>query len=65
MGNVAHVQIVGQLVRDPEVKDIKKGQVSYHLASFSVAVNTKHRGEDVTSYFDCAAWESHARVIEK
>lgn len=49
--------IVGNLVRDPELKFTNNGKA---YAQFSVAVTKKKGEEEYTSYFDCTIWNTHA-----
>lgn len=59
MNGIAHVSIVGTVTRDPEIKDV----ASTKLATFSLAVNRKVKGEKVASFFDCKAWGKTAETI--
>jgi len=65
MADVASIVLVGRVVRAPECKDVGGSNRSYRLASFSVAVNARVRGDDVASFFDCEAWEKNAEVVER
>lgn len=44
--------IIGNLVRDPESKEVSGANV----CTFTVAVNTRYRGEDRTAYYRVDAW---------
>jgi single-strand DNA-binding protein len=56
MPNGAEVNLVGNLTRDPELRFTKTDKPVCH---FSVAVNryTGKDNPDVTTYFDCVAWD--------
>ena len=54
--------IIGCLGKDPEVRTIPTGQT---VCSFSVAVSSKHKGEDVTTWFRVSAWEKLADVCAR
>jgi single-strand DNA-binding protein len=58
------VILIGNLTKDPEVKVTSTGK---KVASFSLAINDGKdmNGQDLTSYFNCSAWEKVADVIEK
>ncbi len=58
MPNYASLTIIGHLGRDPDVKDIGDKKV----ANFSVAVTKKIKGEETTSWYDCAAWGRQAEI---
>jgi single-strand DNA-binding protein len=52
--------IVGNLVRDPELKFTNNGKA---YAQFSVAVTKKKGEEEYTSYFDCTVWNTQAENL--
>jgi single-strand DNA-binding protein len=58
-----HVNIIGRLVRDIDLKYIKTGSA---VVAFTIANNrtNKEKKEDV-SYFDCVAWGNQAEIIAK
>ena len=56
------ITIIGCLGKDPEVRTIPTGQT---VCSFSVAVSSKHKGEDVTTWFRVSAWEKLADVCAR
>lgn len=56
------ITIIGCLGKDPEVRTISTGQT---VCSFSVAVSSKHKGEDVTTWFRVSAWEKLADVCAR
>jgi single-strand DNA-binding protein len=59
MANVNHVNIVGNITRDPELRFTPTGQAT---ATFGVAVNRSWQNrqtqewEEVTSFFDVVCW---------
>ena len=58
--------LIGNLVKDPEVKEVSGRK----LANFTVAVNRKWRGAEgeeasEVSYVDCAAYGKKVEVVEK
>lgn len=57
---MATVQILGRLIKDPEVKTTQSGA---EVVRFSVADNT--RGKDKTDFFDCAAFGKTGELIGK
>ena len=52
---------VGNLVKDPEAKEVKSSDKTYMLAQFSIAVNGKN--EKDTSFISCTAWDKKAQAI--
>ena len=62
MSNV--MSVVGNLTRDPELRFTQSGVA---LCSFSIASNRRKKvgdeWEDVTSFFNCTAWQSLAENI--
>jgi single-strand DNA-binding protein len=61
------VSLLGNLTRDPELKELKTGN---KVVKFSVAVNGrpyKKNGETVrdVTYLECEAWEGGAEMINK
>lgn len=59
MKNTNTVTIIGNLVRDPELKTTQSGK---SICTFSLAVNGFN---DYVSYIDCAAWEKLGNVINE
>lgn len=57
----AHVTLVGNLTRDPELRYLPSGA---GLVSFGIAVNRRYQkdGEwqEEVSFFDCTAWREQA-----
>ena len=54
--------IIGNLVKDPEMRETTGGK---RLAVFSVAVNEKYGDKEETEYFDVALWDKLADVAER
>jgi single-strand DNA-binding protein len=59
------VILMGNLTRDPEVRNLPSGQ---SVTSFALAVNRTWRGQDGTnqesvSYIDCVAWGKTGEII--
>lgn len=52
--------IVGNLTADPVKRATPAGKV---LATFTVAVNEKHGGQDEATFYNCTAWEKRADPI--
>lgn len=52
MSSSAIINIIGNLGRGPEVRNAGDSKV----CSFSVAVTTRVRGDDVTSWYSVSAW---------
>ena len=46
----AVINLAGHVVADPAAKQGKDGK---EFATFSIAVNQRHGGQDITSYYDC------------
>lgn len=68
MANLNLVQLMGNLTRDPEIKQLPSGTV---LAEFCIAVNRRWKAEgknelkEETTFVDCTAFGRTAEVIEK
>ena len=61
------VQLIGNLGKDPEVKDLNSGK---KVANFTLATNESYRtkdGEkkDNTQWHNIVAWDKTAEIIEK
>lgn len=54
------VMLVGNLVRDPEMRYIKEGKA---VTSFRLAVNEGFGERKTVVYIDCQAWDSLAETI--
>ena len=44
--------VMGNLVADPDIRDIGDG-----LAKFTVAINDSYKGDDKPTYIDCDFWK--------
>jgi len=67
MADFNRTYLIGNLVKDPEVKDIGGGK---QVANFTIAVNRKWTGPNgeegkEVSYLDCAAFGKKAEIIGK
>lgn len=67
MANLNKVMLIGNLTRDPELRQTPKGTA---VAQFGLAVNRSFRGEDgqsreETTFVDLEAWGKQAEVISK
>lgn len=59
-----HVYLIGNLVRDPEVKTTNAG---IKVCNFTIAINRrmKNNGEQQTDFFNIVAWRQLAELCEK
>jgi single-strand DNA-binding protein len=57
MGNFNRIIIVGNLVRDPEIRYVQNGAA---VAKFTVAVNRRTKQNDSADYIDVVAWDKLA-----
>lgn len=58
-----HVQIAGNLTRDPEVRYLPDGKA---VTNFTVAINERRGEKEYTSFIRCAAWgETGIRLSEQ
>ena len=59
-----HVYLIGNLVRDPEVRSVNEG---IKVCNFTIAVNRrmKNNGEQQTDFFNIVAWRQLAELCEK
>lgn len=67
MANLNRVLLIGNLTRDPELRQTPKGTA---VAQFGIAVNRTFRGEDgqsreETTFVDLEAWGKQAETIAK
>ena len=67
MANLNKVMLIGNLTRDPELRQTPKGTA---VAQFGLAVNRTFKGEDgqgreETTFVDLEAWGKQAEVIAK
>lgn len=64
MNGLNSISIIGNVVRDAELKTVEVNGVPTPRCRFSVAVNeTRSNGEDITTYFDVTAWREYAAKI--
>lgn len=68
MSDLNTVYLVGNLVKDPELKDI--GKASNKLVNFTIASNRNWTGPEgekaeEVSFIDCVAYGKRAEVIDK
>jgi len=64
------VFLKGNLVKDPELKELKSGEKISSVVNFSVAVSRfykKANGETdkSTEFIDCEAWDTGANLVAK
>lgn len=61
-----HIEIMGRLTRDPELRHTQSGTA---VASFTLAVDrdfkNKDTGERETDFIDCVAWRSTGEFVSK
>lgn len=56
--------VIGNVVRDAELKDVMVNGEPTARCRFSVAVNeTKRNGEKITTYFEVTTWREYAQKI--
>jgi len=60
--NFSHATIVGRLVRDPSLKEIKAGT---KVCNFTVACDTGFGDNKAPMFLDCKAWNKLAEVIDQ
>lgn len=64
MNGLNELTIIGNVVRDAELKTVDVNGTPTPRCRFSVAVNeTRGNGEDITTYFDVTAWREYATKI--
>ena len=64
MNGLNELTIIGNVVRDAELKTVDVEGVPTPRCRFSVAVNeTRGNGEDIVTYFDVTAWREYATKI--
>ena len=64
MNGKNRIDIIGNVVRDAELKTVDVEGVPTPRCRFSVAVNeTRANGEDIVTYFDVTAWREYATKI--
>lgn len=61
MNGLNELHIIGNVVRDAELKTVDCNGVPTPRCRFSVAVNeTRGNGEETTTYFDVTTWREYA-----
>lgn len=64
MNGLNEVRIIGNVVRDAELKTVNVEGTPTPRCRFSVAVNeTRNNGEPIVTYFDVTAWREYATRI--
>jgi single-strand DNA-binding protein len=59
MANYNRIVLVGNLTRDPEMRNITSGDA---VTKFAIAVNRKTRQGDEATFFDVTAWRKLAET---
>ena len=62
MSNFNHVVLVGNLVKDPDVRDLPSGQT---VCDMRIAVNTQRKETEETLFIDITAWGATAKTCAK
>lgn len=62
MSGVNKLILLGRVGRDPEIRLSGGGMA---IANFSVATSSKHKGEEITQWHNCVAFDKTAELIEK
>ena len=55
--------IIGNLTKDPEVKQVQTRDGSVSCCDFTVAVNGRRKGDSDAVFFRCTAWRGIADII--
>lgn len=59
MGNYNRIILVGNLVRDPEIRYVQSGSP---VTRFTIAVNRRTKQDDPVDYIDVVAWNKLAET---
>jgi single-strand DNA-binding protein len=59
MGNYNRIILVGNLVRDPEIRYVQSGSP---VTNFTIAVNRRAKQDDAVDYIDIVAWDKLAET---
>lgn len=59
-----HIDLIGRMVRDPEMKALDSG-TSFCNFAIAVEADFKENGEKVTDFFECTAWRQKAEFIAR
>ena len=58
------ITIIGNLTKDPELRQVKTSDGTVSVCDFTVAANGKRKGDEST-FFRCTAWRGLAELIGK
>lgn len=58
-GSFNRITLVGNLVRDPEIRYIQSGAA---VCKFTLAVNRRSKQQEETDFIDCVAWDKLAET---
>jgi single-strand DNA-binding protein len=58
-GSFNRITLVGNLVRDPEIRYINSGAA---VTKFTLAVNRRAKQQEETDFIDCVAWDKLAET---
>jgi single-strand DNA-binding protein len=58
-GSFNRITLVGNLVRDPEIRYINSGAA---VTKFTLAVNRRSKQQEETDFIDCVAWDKLAET---
>jgi single-strand DNA-binding protein len=59
MGNYNRIILVGNLVRDPEIRYVQSGSP---VTKFTIAVNSRTKQDESVDYIDVVAWDKLAEM---
>src|ERR1700730_12881320 len=59
MGNFNRIILVGNLVRDPEIRYVQSGAP---VTKFTIAVNRRTKQNDTADFIDIVAWDKLAEA---
>ena len=57
------LNIIGNLTKDPTVRQVHGTRGDKNVANFTVAVNMKRNGQNEAVFVDCSAWSGLADVV--
>jgi single-strand DNA-binding protein len=55
------ITVLGNVGKQPEIRSLNSGD---NVATFSIAVSEKRKGEDNTTWFNCIAFGKTAEVVQ-
>ena len=61
-GSFNRITLVGNLVRDPEIRYINSGAA---VCKFTLAVNRRSKQQEETDFIDCVAWDKLAETCSQ